>query len=116
MKYLKIFSFTILSMFFLHIIPITLNYFCVISNKIANIFYIVIIFITCLLSGIVIGKKANNKGYLEGLKIGGMISVFFLLLSFIFKSNFTLIKIFFYLLIIVIPMIGSIIGINKKSK
>lgn len=116
MKYLKTFLFTILSMFLLHLIPITLNYFGVISNKITNVFNIIILFVVCFLSGIVIGKKANNKGYLEGVKIGGIISGFFLLISLVLKNKFTLIKIVFYLLIIVISIIGSIIGINKKGK
>lgn len=115
MKYLKTFLFTILSMFLLHLIPITLNYFGVISNKITNVFNIIILFVVCLLSGIVIGKKANNKGYLEGVKIGGMISGLFLLTSLVLKNKITLVKIIFYLLIIAISIIGSIIGINKKK-
>lgn len=116
MKYLKTFLFTVLSMFLLYLIPITLNYFGVMSNKITNVFNIIILFMACFLSGIVIGKKAINKGYLEGLKIGGMISGSFLLISLLLKNKFTLIKIVFYILIIVISTIGSIIGINKKGK
>ena len=117
MKYIKtmIFEFTILIISTL--ILTILYYFNIISSNINNILKIIIFIITFLLSGIYIGKRANKKYYFEGLKISVINIILFLLLSLLFKYKFNISQILYYLLIIFICTLGSIIvGNFKKSK
>lgn len=62
------------------------------------------------------GKKVPNKGYLAGLKLGGAIILVFLLISLLAKSGFSLSKLAYYGILLLISAISSSIGINYKDK
>ncbi len=67
-----------------------------------------------LLAGIIKGKKASKRGYLEGLKLGGICALAMLLLNLIFYRSFSLFIVLYYLVILASSTIGSMIGINLK--
>ena len=85
MKYLKKIGFSFL--YIIGTILVTtfivtfLNYFNIISDKSISIFKIFIPVISLFIGGFYIGKKSNNKGYLEGLKLGSIFSIFLLIFS-----------------------------------
>lgn len=86
-----------------------------ISSKSASILELISIILCLFINSFLLGKKASNKGYLEGLKLGSVISITYLILSilvFSFHINFK--TILFYILLIIISMFGSMVGINKK--
>lgn len=86
-----------------------------ISSKSASILELISIILCLFINSFLLGKKASNKGYLEGLKLGSSISITYLILSvliFSFHINFK--TILFYILLIIISMFGSMVGINKK--
>ena len=121
MKYLKnlVFSFIyIIGTILISTFIITLfNYFNIINDKVISIFKILIPVISLFIGGFYIGKKSNNKGYLEGLKLGTFFSIFLLIFNFLALSNsFKLKYLLFYLIIIASSILGSVIGINIKSK
>lgn len=73
--------------------------------------------IILLIFGILTGRNCDKKGYIEGIKLGSIISIALLILNIIFLRTFTLKIFLYYLLIIISFTIGSIIGINlKKAK
>lgn len=113
-KQLAIFSITILSITIFFSILQTFN---LISPKTTHILSIIIIMLLTLIMGIKEGKKANSKGYLEGLKLGGLLLLLLLLLNTIFYGfNFNLNSFIYYLALLIIIVIGAMIGINKKKK
>lgn len=121
MKYLKklVFSFLyILGTILISTFIITLlNYFNIISDKIISIFKILIPIISMFIGGFYIGIHSNNKGYLEGLKLGSLFSIFLLIFNFLALSNsFKLKYLLFYLIILVSCILGSMIGINIRKK
>lgn len=66
--------------------------------------------------GIKVGGKATSKGYLEGLK-AGLINVVILYgmgLCFL-EFKIVLKKIIYYAVIVLMTILGSIIGINRKK-
>ena len=68
-----------------------------------------------LLSGIYLGSKVKEKGYLEGIKISGIIVLLFIIVSLILKQKLNLNSFIYYFILIVSSTIGSMIGINKKD-
>ena len=93
------------------------NYFNIISDKIISIFKILIPILSLFIGGFYIGKNSNNKGYLEGLKLGFIFSIFLLIFNFLAVSNsFKFKYLLFYIIIIVSCILGSMIGINVSKK
>ena len=61
------------------------------------------------------GKRTNQKGYLEGLKLGGLVILLFFIISLFTKYFISLSKIIYYGVLILISIIASSIGINFKD-
>ena len=120
MKYLKNLGITFLwiigSILVFTFIITFFNYFNIISDKIISIFKILIPIISLFIGGIQIGKRSKNKGWLEGLKLGLIFSIFLLIFNFLaFSTSFKLKYLLFYLIIIISSIFGSMIGINRKK-
>ena len=121
MKYLKKLGFSFLyiigSILVITFIITLLNYFNIISDKVISIFKILIPIISLFIGGFYLGKRSNSKGYLEGLKLGTLFSIFLLIFNFLALNNsFKLKYLLFYLIIIISSILGSMIGINKRKK
>lgn len=92
-----------------------LNYFDVINGNITNIIKIIIPIISLFIGGFMIGKISNKKGWLEGLKLGIVTILIFILISYIgFNESFKLKSLIYYIILAMSSIFGSIIGINKK--
>ena len=116
MRYLKSLGLFIGSFLIFNIIITVLNYFELLNINIAKIIKIVIIIISLLSSGIYLGLKSSKKGYLEGLKLGGIIIVILTILTLILKPiTFNKFTWLYYLIILGLEVLGSTIGINKKK-
>lgn len=115
MKYLKsiifFFSFLLIS----NVIITILYYFNITSSSFNNILKIIIFILSFISVGISIGKKANKKGWLEGLKIAGILVAFFLITSLILRYDFNIKQILYYIICILTIVLGSMIGINFKK-
>ena len=61
------------------------------------------------------GKRTNQKGYLEGLKLGCLVILLFFIISLFTKDFISLSKIIYYGVLILISIIASSIGINFKD-
>lgn len=93
-----------------------LNYFGLFSIKTTNIIASILLIIICFIIGLTCGKNAEKKGYLEGLKIGGILILLLMLLNIIFyQTAFTIARGCYYLIILGICSISATIGINKKN-
>ena len=121
MKYIKklgiSLGISILSIIALTFFITILSYFDIMSSKIVSIFKILIPIISLFIGGFIIGTRSNNKGLLEGLKLG-LIFLFLdiIITALIFNAKFEIKYLLFYTIILMSSIFGSIIGINKKSK
>jgi len=120
MKYLKKLSFSFIyiisSLLIITFFITLLNYFNIINDKIISIFKILIPILSLFIGGFYIGKNSNNKGYLEGLKLGGIFCLFLLIFNFLALNNsFKLKYLLFYLILIASTILGSMIGINIRK-
>jgi len=70
--------------------------------------------IISLIHGILKGKKASKKGFIEGLKYGFILILILFILNLIFYRQFNLYIFLYYIILIASSTIGSMIGINLK--
>ncbi len=96
------------------IILTILNYFNILNSNIIKILELFIPPISIFIGSYKIGRTTNQKGYIEGIKYGGVWITIFLIFNLITK-NITIIGILYLLLIILISIFASILGINKRK-
>lgn len=115
-NYLKNIGYVFLGILVTTIIITLLNYFGLLNGTMLNIISIITITLSILIGGYLTGKKANKKGYLEGIKFGSIVIIIILFLNLIiFKNQFNLTSILYYLLLLFTSTIGSMIGIMRKK-
>ena len=62
------------------------------------------------------GKKAESKGYLEGLKIGSSLIFLLIIINLLFyQTGFSISRFIYYIVLILSSTLGSMIGINRKK-
>lgn len=116
MKYLKSIGLFFGIFLIFNLIISILTYFNILNPIIIKILKIISILLSSLISGFYIGLKANKKGYLEGIKISLIIILFLTILNLFSKNiNFTNFTWLYYLIILILEIISSSIGINKKK-
>ena len=116
-KYLKLSAVYLIIICVTSLILATLNYFGVLRSEVINIIDTIIMVMLFIVLGYIHGKKSEKRGYVTGLKIGGILSFILFLLSLIlFKNGFNVSSMIYYLILIISCVFGSMIGINKKSE
>ena len=108
-----------LGLFFIILFSSTLvitlfNYFNIMNNKVISIMKFIIPMISILVSSYRLGKLSDKKGYLEGLKFGGIVIVIFMILV-IILDKLEWKNMFYYLILLLTSIFGSMIGINRKK-
>lgn len=116
MKYLKSIIFFFCFLLISNTIITILYYFNITSSSFNNILKITIFILSFISTGISVGRKANKKGWIEGLKIACIIITFFLIVSLILKYDFNIKQIIYYIICAITIVLGSMIGINFKKK
>ena len=113
-KYLKSSIYTLCILIGSTIIITILNYFNILMGDILKITELLIPIISIFIGSYILGKNSNNKGYIEGLKYGMAWIILFLIINLISK-NFTYLSLIYYLILIIIAIVSSIIGINRRK-
>ena len=68
------------------------------------------------LGGYKLGQKSNKKGYIEGIKLGIIFSIFLVIFNYLaFDNPFKIKYLLFYIILITSSSLGSMVGINKKN-
>lgn len=115
LNYIKALLYFFIPLILLLLIFTLLYYFDIVSNNVFKYLKIIIVIISCLISGFKIGKYSKQKGYLKGLILGGIISIIFLIIN-ISLNTINISQIIYYLIIIISTCIGSMFGINKNNQ
>ena len=115
-NYLKYLSFSLVSILLGLLLISTLYYFDIISSNAVSYIRIFYIMLTIFISSFILGKNTDKNGYLAGTKFGIMHIVLFLLMGLLFfKDGIQLKIILYYSILIFTSILGSMIGINRKS-
>ena len=113
-KYLKSSIYTLCILIGSAIIITILNYFNILMGNVLKITELLIPIISIFIGSYILGNSSNNKGYIEGLKYGMAWIILFLIINLISK-NFTYLSLIYYLILIIIAIVSSIIGINRRK-
>lgn len=112
LKYLGYYTLFLITLVFITSLLNLIGVNSTITNLLIFIFNISLFFIF----GLKNGKKASNKGYLAGLKVGGLFLLILIIISlFTSKNIFSLSTFIYYLVLILASTLGGSLGINKKS-
>ena len=93
-----------------------LNYFNLINSNFVSILEMFLSIIGMIISGFIIGKNSKNKGFIEGLKLGLITILMFIILNLILNNTFEFKSLIYYFILLFSSIIGSIIGINRNIK
>lgn len=116
-NYLKTMGLCLTLFLLITLLATTLNFLNIITTNTMNLLKMIIPVITILISGIYLGSKAKSKGWKEGLKLSIVIIILLLLIHLIWMRNtFGIKNIFYYSILMISSMVGSMIGINIKRK
>lgn len=117
MKLLKIYIKPLIIFFIsLLIIPLLLTIQNILNIETNRIEIIIISSILMLILGIILGKKVNNKGYLNGLLFSTICILIMIILSLIFRFKLNINSIIYFVIILFSNVFGSMIGISLKQK
>lgn len=120
MLYLKKYGlrliYTIMSILLSLLVVTTFYYFDLINGTTYSILKIIIILLNIFISSFILGKKAINKGYLEGIKLAVIIIPIFIILALITKEVFKLRVILYYLIIFITSTFGGMVGISRNKE
>ena len=95
----------------------TFNYFNIIGSNTLSFIKIIIMIISALAGGILIGINTKDKGWLAGIRYAFVFIIFIVLLNYLgYDYGIKLKSLIYYIIIIVSSMIGSMIGINNQKK
>ena len=116
MKYLKSILTSLSIFLILNLIITILSYFDIFNSSAINIMKIIITIITFLLLGITTGKQYKKKGLINGVIVSFIYILIFTIINLIVPGlDFSIKTFFYYLIIILITSVGSIIGTNIKK-
>lgn len=107
--------YTILAIILSLLLITILYYYNLINQNTYKILKIIVILLNIFISSFILGKKASNKGYLEGIKFSIIIILLLLILTLIFNLTFKPKIILYYFIILTTSTLGSMIGISKNK-
>lgn len=93
----------------------TLTYFNTIKEDYYRLFILMFLTISIFTGSYYLGNKTESKGYQKGIIFGLMISLLFAILTLLLKDTISSSSIIYYIIIVITSVIGSTIGINKKT-
>lgn len=114
--YLKALEYISIGILGLTLLLTILHYFNLLGDGAANGIKLFIAIIPIIVGGYIVGKSAPKKGWLEGLKLAGIIIVTFFLVTVIFRLGLGPKTIVYYLIITASSTVGSMIGISTTEK
>ena len=93
------------------------SYFDIFGKAFVSTMKIIIPILSFFIGGISLGKKSNQKGWLEGIKLGLILIIMILIFNYLALDwNFNLKNILYYLILMIGSIFGSMIGISRKKK
>jgi len=116
MKYLKSLIYFFVPLVVILLISSTLSYFDIIPNNVVKYVNLGNVILSALICGMFIGRHSMSKGYKEGIKVGILLFAILFVFNYLaLDKGFDLVRIVFYIIIVITCIIGSVIGINKRK-
>jgi len=117
MKYLKSLLWIIIPFLVMSLLFSLLYYVNILGDKVYDYIKLFTPIVSLFLGGLYLGKHSTNKGWLEGLKLGGVIVILLFMIAYLgFNIGFTLKLVIYYLIFLLVVVFGSMFGIRNVEK
>lgn len=93
-----------------------LSFFNILRGNSLIVSKFIVAFFSFFISSFKQGKESTKKGFLEGLKIGGILTFLLFLINYGMYQMFALKNLLYYLLLIFIAMVGGMAGISRRHE
>ena len=114
-SYFKVILIGLLFMIVFAFLLSILEYFNLFYGKVSEVSMFIYMAILFFIIGLLVGKKATHKGYLEGIKISlSLIFILIVINVLFYQTGFSLERTIYYFILILSSTLGSMIGINKQ--
>lgn len=114
--YLKYLGISLISILIGLLVISTLYYFDILSNNIVSYIRVIYMMLVIFIISFILGKNTDKNGYLAGIKFGLMNIISFLIFGLLFFRDGLQLRLILYdFILLFISILGSMIGINKKS-
>ena len=101
----------------IYLIIITIfNHFNWFSQQAVSIISFVVVIFLFMFLGFYTARKSEKKGYINGLIIGGVNIVMFLLLTLIFGEKIKLTTSIYFVILLLSSTVGGMFGINYRKE
>lgn len=97
------------------IITTLLSYLNILKGNGITICNLLIPIISIFIGSFDFGKKSNKNGWLEGLKLGFIITIIFIILNIFIYHSFIIKTLIYYSIFLVSSIFGGSLGISKKK-
>jgi putative membrane protein (TIGR04086 family) len=114
--YLKALEYVSIGILGLTLLLTIMHYFNLLGDTAVNIIKLLIAIIPIIIGGFIVGKASDKKGWLEGLKLAGIIIGIFFIVTVVFRLGLNSKTVIYYLIIAASSTVGSMIGISTKEK
>ncbi|MBQ6282654.1 MAG: TIGR04086 family membrane protein [Bacilli bacterium] len=114
-KFIKPTLYSLIAFIIFTFIITLFNYIGILPYKLFKIIRIIGIIIIFFIDGFLVGKESNKKGWLNGLEGSLILLIIFAIFNLLFNGNFSIKTLIGYVVLIVISILGSMLGINKKN-
>lgn len=93
------------------------SYFDIFGKSFVSAMKIIIPILSFFIGGISLGKKSNQKGWFEGIKLGLILIIMILIFNYLALDwSFNLKNTLYYLILMIGSIFGSMIGISRNKK
>lgn len=117
MKYLKSILWIIVPFLVMSLLFSLLYYVNILGDNIYNYIKLFTPIVSLFLGGLYLGKHSTKKGWLEGLKLGGVNIIILFMISYLgFNQGFTFKLFIYYLIFLLVTVFGSMFGIRNVEK
>ena len=120
MSYIKKYGlrllYTLISLLLSLLFVTTLYYFNIISTNTYKVLKVVVLLVNIFFGSFILGKKAKNKGFLEGIKFAAIIIPIFFILTILTNQTLQLRLLLYYLIITFSSILGGMVGISRKKE
>lgn len=114
--YLKYLGISLISILVGLLVISTLYYFDILGNNIVSYIRVIYMMLVIFIISFILGKNTDKNGYLAGIKFGLMNIISFLIFGLLFFRDGLQLRLILYdFILLFISILGSMIGINKKS-
>lgn len=108
-------AYTMISILFSLLVVTVLYYFDFINGTVYKVLKIIIVLLNIFISSFILGKKASNKGFLEGIKLALIVIPIFIVLALLTKEALKIRVILYYFILLATSTFGGMVGISRNN-